>query len=144
MATLTTKKVNELAAGDLLAAYSSATGERAQFSTPVAVVAVTRQSGSGDDGNYFVQLSNDGNTPHNFVARASDFVVASGPDLVAVPDVNGDTTAVATTAITGAGLLEHTNSVTTTSFPAGTVFVQVPAAGDMVASGSTVEIYVAA
>lgn len=144
MATLTSKKVNELAVGDELAAYSSSTGEREQFGTPVAVVAVVRQSGSGDDGNFFVQLENDGNTPHNFVARASDLVTASGADLVTVPTVVGLTQANATTALTGVGLTATVTTVHTADYTAGNVFASTPGAGDKVAAGSAVQLYVAA
>lgn len=144
MATVTAKKVNELVAGDELAAYSSSTGEREQFGTPEAVVAVTRQSGSGDDGNFFVQLANDGNTPHNFVARASDYVLVSGADLVTVPTVVGLTQANAATALTNAGLANHVTTVHTADYTAGNVFASTPGVGAEVASGSTVELYVAA
>lgn len=147
MATLTTKKVRELVAGvnpDYLAGYNSSTGERDHFHTPVAVVAVNRQSGEGDDGLFFVQLANDGNTPHNFVARADDLVTLSSADEVAVPTVVGLTQAAATTALTNAGLTETVTTVHTADYTAGNVFASTPGAGENVAPGSSVELYVAA
>jgi PASTA domain-containing protein len=70
-------------------------------------------------------------------------VVSSGPAMVAVPNVVGNTQAAATTAITGAGLtlgtvtMQSSNTVTS-----GNVISESPAAATSVASGSAVALVV--
>jgi PKD repeat protein len=62
---------------------------------------------------------------------------------VSVPSLFGLTQAAATTAITSAGLIVGTQTSASSSAPVGTVIFQTPAAGTLVASGSTVDIVVA-
>jgi hypothetical protein len=70
-------------------------------------------------------------------------VVSSGPAMVAVPNVVGDTQAAATTAITGAGLtvgaVTQQSSATVAS---GQVISENPAANTSVASGSAVALVI--
>jgi len=62
---------------------------------------------------------------------------------VAVPNVVGSTQAAATSAITSAGLTVGTiTPAPSSSVPAGSVMLQTPAAGTVVASGSTVNLVV--
>jgi chitodextrinase len=62
---------------------------------------------------------------------------------VNVPNVVGNTQAVATSAITSAGLTVGTiTPASSSSVPAGTVMLQTPAAGTIVASGSAVNLVV--
>jgi len=69
--------------------------------------------------------------------------VSSGPAQVAVPNVVGNTQAAATTAINGAGLKVGTVTMTSSnSVTAGNVISEDPAAGTMVASGSSVNLTV--
>jgi len=69
--------------------------------------------------------------------------VSSGPAMVSVPNVVGNTRAAATTAITGAGLTLGTVSTQSSATVAsGNVISENPAAGTSVASGSAVGIVV--
>ena len=73
---------------------------------------------------------------------AVNLVVSSGPPIT-VPNVVGDTQAVATTAITAAGLtLGTVTGQTSATVPAGVVISESPAAGSSVASGSAVNLVV--
>jgi hypothetical protein len=70
-------------------------------------------------------------------------VVSSGPAMVAVPNVVGNTQAAATAAITGAGLTLGTVSKQSSStVTSGNVISENPAAGTSVASGSAVNLTV--
>jgi beta-lactam-binding protein with PASTA domain len=69
--------------------------------------------------------------------------VSSGPAMVSVPNVVGDTQAAAATAITGAGLtLGTVTMASSAAVAAGDVISQMPAAGTSVASGSGVNLTV--
>jgi hypothetical protein len=70
-------------------------------------------------------------------------VVSSGPAMVAVPNVVGNTQAVATTTITGAGLIVGTVTMQSSATVAsGIVISESPAAATSVASGSAVALVV--
>lgn len=74
---------------------------------------------------------------------AVSLIVSSGPSMVTVPSVTGDTQAAATTSITGAGLV--VGSVTAGSSPTvplGEVISESPAAGTSVAPGSAVNLVI--
>jgi beta-lactam-binding protein with PASTA domain len=76
---------------------------------------------------------------------AINLIVSSGPVqvAVAVPNVMGETQAVATAAITSAGLVLGTVTTQTSSTtPSGTVISQSPAAGTQVNTGSAVNLVV--
>lgn len=74
---------------------------------------------------------------------AVTLTVSSGPAQVAVPNVVGNTQAAATTAINAAGLKVGTVTMTSSnSVTAGNVISEDPAAGTMVASGSSVNLTV--
>ena len=79
------------------------------------------------------------------VAKGSavDLVVSSGPAMVTVPNVVGNTQAAATTAITGAGLTVGAVTMQSSSAVAsGNVISENPAAGASVASGSAVALVI--
>ena len=65
-------------------------------------------------------------------------VVSKGPPLVAVPDVAGESTSDAETAIEGAGFAFATRSDYSDSIKEGTVIGSEPAAGSMAPKGSTI------
>jgi PASTA domain len=70
-------------------------------------------------------------------------VVSSGPAMVAVPNVVGNTQAAANTAITGVGLMLGTVSMqSSNTVTSGNVISETPAAGTSVASGSAVALVV--
>lgn len=73
-----------------------------------------------------------------------DLVISSGPaTTVAVPNVVGDTQAVAESTITSAGLVVGTiTSTGSTTVPAGDVISQSPVAGTSVAVGSAVDLVI--
>jgi beta-lactam-binding protein with PASTA domain len=74
---------------------------------------------------------------------AVNLVVSLGPTAVSVPNVVGDTQAVAATAITAAGLTLGTVTMASSgTVAAGNVISQNPAAGTNVASGSAVNLTV--
>jgi|CXWL01.1.fsa_nt_gi beta-lactam-binding protein with PASTA domain len=72
-----------------------------------------------------------------------DLVVSSGPALITVPNVIGQTQAAADTALTTAGLVVGTvTTASSATVPNGSVISQNPAAGAGVASGSAVDLVV--
>src|SRR5262249_24563570 len=77
------------------------------------------------------------------VGSAVNLVVSSGPPPVAVPNVVGLTSAVATTAITNATLVLGTvTTQASTTVPSGSVISQTPTSGTQVAVGSAVNLVV--
>jgi len=76
-------------------------------------------------------------------STAVNVVVSSGPVTVLVPNVVGDTQAVATTSLTGVGLVLGTVSTeTSTTVAKDTIISQDPAAGTSVALASTVNLVI--
>src|SRR5271154_578051 len=74
---------------------------------------------------------------------AVSLTVSSGPAMVNVPNVLGDTQAAATSAITGAGLtLGTVTMASSATVAAGDVISQMPAAGTSVANSSAVNLSV--
>ena len=74
---------------------------------------------------------------------AVNFVVSTGPPLVAAPNVVGLTQVAATTAITGAGLVVGlVTNASSATVPAGSVISQTPVGGTQVAPGSAVNLTV--
>ena len=74
---------------------------------------------------------------------AVNIVVSTGPAQVNVPNVVGLTQAIATTTITGAGLILGTvTNQSSATVPAGDVISQNPIAGTSVDEGSAVDIVV--
>lgn len=74
---------------------------------------------------------------------AVNLVVSSGIPVVSVPNVVGDTQAVATTAITGVGLVVGTVTMqSSTTVASGNIISESPAAGMSVSSGSVVNLVV--
>jgi hypothetical protein len=74
---------------------------------------------------------------------AVNLTVSSGPAMVPVPNVVGNTQAVATTTITGAGLIVGTVTMqSSASVASGIVISESPAAATSVASGSAVSLVV--
>ena len=73
-----------------------------------------------------------------------DLVVSTGstPQVVAVPNVLGDTQAAAASAITGAGFVVDTVAQQSSSLPSGSVISQSPAAYSNVAPGSAIALVV--
>ena len=72
-----------------------------------------------------------------------NLVISTGPAQVAVPNVLGDTQAVATSALTGEGLVLGTvTPQASATIPAGQVLSESPAAGTSVNSGSAVNLVV--
>lgn len=70
-----------------------------------------------------------------------NFILSLGPQFVAVPDVVGDTAAVADQVITGAGLIVGTSTgVLSDSIAIGSVATQDPIAGLLVKAGSVVNL----
>ena len=77
------------------------------------------------------------------VGSAVTLVVSSGPTLITVPNVVGSTQAVATSTLTGAGLLTPTVTFASSStVSAGNVIGQTPAAGASVVNGSATTLVV--
>jgi hypothetical protein len=76
---------------------------------------------------------------------AVNLVISTGPAPVSVPNVVGDAQSAATTAITGAGLTIGTVTMQSSNTAAsGNVISESPVAGTSVASGSAVNLVVAA
>jgi serine/threonine-protein kinase len=77
------------------------------------------------------------------VAKGSvvNFLVATGPRLVTVPNVRGFLVKKATRTLTAAGLVPRTHAVQSAE-PLGTVVAQAPARGEQVRRGSEVRINV--
>src|SRR6185436_10177740 len=74
---------------------------------------------------------------------AVDFVVSTGPVMVAVPNVLNLTQSAASTAITNAGLVVGTvSSASSPTVPAGSVISQTPVATTQAAVGSAVSIVI--
>jgi beta-lactam-binding protein with PASTA domain len=72
-----------------------------------------------------------------------NLIVSSGPAVVAVPNVVGDTLAPATTALTGAGLVVGTvTQQTSATIVTGNIISESPTAGTSIASGSAVNLIV--
>src|SRR5258705_3046441 len=70
-------------------------------------------------------------------------VISSGPILIGVPNVVGDSQSAATTAITGAGLVVGTVTMqNSATVPSGNVVSESPAAGTNLSSGSAVDLVV--
>jgi hypothetical protein len=72
-----------------------------------------------------------------------NLIVSSGPAPVSIPNVVGDTQAVATTAITGVGLVVGTVTMqSSATIVAGNIISESPSAGTSVANGSAVNLVV--
>lgn len=94
-------------------------------------------------GNYTVTLLITDDAGRTAVTTVSVPITGAAPaGQVSTPNVVGATQAAATTAITAAGLMVGTVTPVSNAAPAGTVILQTPAAGTLVASGSTVDIVV--
>jgi beta-lactam-binding protein with PASTA domain len=123
--------------GDTQAAATSAiTGAGLALGTVTAQSSSTVTSGSVISQNPAASTS---------VAGGSDvsLVVSSGPALVAVPNVVGDTKATATTAITGAGLaVGAVTQQASSTVASGDVISENPAAGASVTAASSVALVI--
>jgi serine/threonine-protein kinase len=77
------------------------------------------------------------------VGSRVNLFVSSGPALVRVPDVTGESQDSAKSQLTGAGLQVQTTTQTTSTVTAGNVISQSPRGGTSVAPGSTVTLLIA-
>jgi|CXWL01.1.fsa_nt_gi RHS repeat-associated protein len=103
---------------------------------------ITQQSSSTvASGNVITQSPIAGTSVAN--NSAVNLVISSGPGLISIPNVVGQTLAAATTALTNAGLSAGTiTQQASSTVPAGNVISQSPGSGVSVNSGSAVNLVI--